>query len=375
MDPLILCGAIVAAQQIIAAASLIFNNIPTQHEVRVEKKRKREVAPYKRNVSVRSGPPETMLEPVRVLEGLLQDDNHEYLRKITHLHSWQFFLLTDRLKDLILRPRDNKQSAKVGPAVKHDHHHRLFFALKWLNDGNFHRTREADFGWSKTSLQRDLEHVLRAIVEGLDDELQWPGADRRAELANVYPGIFHGCIGVGDVKEFQVVKFQDPVKERHSFSGKKKINSYKFFSVMDHSGRFIYARLCLGANDREVYTSSPLYLQEGNYFSEDEFVAVDGGFEGDGHLRCSYKNPGQDEIKKLFNLTWQEVRMGVENSYARVGTWFPLLGNNKKKLNHSENILMLAVQAAVRLHNFIMNTEQLSYAAYESPEMHFSEYY
>jgi hypothetical protein len=36
---------------------------------------------------------------------------------------------------------------------------------------------------------------------------------------------------------------------------------------------------------------------------------------------------------------------------------------------------MLAVQAAVRLHNFIMNTEQLSYAAYESPEMHFFEYY
>jgi hypothetical protein len=64
------------------------------------------------------------------------------------------------------------------------------------------------------------------------------------------------------VKEFQVVKFQDPVKERGSFSGKKKINSYKFLSVMDHSGQYIYARLCLGANDREVYTSSPLYLQE-----------------------------------------------------------------------------------------------------------------
>ncbi len=88
-----------------------------------------------------------------------------------------------------------------------------------------------------------------------------------------------------------------------------------------------------------------------------------------------YKNPGQDEIKKLFNLTWREVRSGVENSYARVVTWFPLLGYNKKKLNYSENILMLAVQAAVRLHNFIMNSEQLSYAAYESPEMHFSEYY
>jgi hypothetical protein len=78
-----------------------------------------------------------------------------------------------------------------------------------LNDGNFHRTREGDFGWSKTSLQWDLEHVLHAIVEGLDDELKWPNEQRRQELANVYPGIFNGCIGVGDVKEYQVVNYKD----------------------------------------------------------------------------------------------------------------------------------------------------------------------
>jgi len=35
-----------------------------------------------------------------------------------------------------------------------------------------------------------------------------------------------------------------------------------------------------------------------------------------------------------------------------------------KKFNYSENMLILAVQAAVRLHNFIMNTKDLSYAAY-----------
>jgi hypothetical protein len=47
MDPMILCGAIVAAQQFVAAASLILDNIPTLHEVRVDKKRRREAAPYK----------------------------------------------------------------------------------------------------------------------------------------------------------------------------------------------------------------------------------------------------------------------------------------------------------------------------------------
>jgi hypothetical protein len=44
-----------------------------------------------------------------------------------------------------------------------------------------------------------------AIVEGLDDQLQWPNEQRRAEMANIFQGIFHGCIGVADVKEYQVV--------------------------------------------------------------------------------------------------------------------------------------------------------------------------
>jgi hypothetical protein len=99
---------------------------------------------------------------------------------------------------------------------------------------------------------------------------------------------------------------------------------------MDHSGRCIFAKLCLGGNDQEVFTGSPLYLHEGDIFCNDEFVAADGAFEGDGRFRCSYKNPGNDEVKKLFNVTWHEVRTGVENSYQWVASWFPLLGNKKK---------------------------------------------
>jgi len=73
--------------------------------------------------------------------------------------------------------------------------------------------------------------------------------------------------------------------------------------------------VCLGKNDREAFTSSPLYLSKGDYFLDDEFVAADGAFEGDGRLKCSYKNPGNDEVKKLWNLAFREVRTGVENSY------------------------------------------------------------
>ena len=130
-----------------------------------------------------------------------------------------------------------------------------------------------------------------------------------------------------------------------------------------------------GKNDREVFTASPLYLQEGEFFSEDEFVAADGAFEGDGHLHCSFKNPGNGEVKKLWNLAFFEVRTGVENSYQRTGAWFPFIGNNKCKLPYSVQVLFLAIHAAIRLHNFIMNSEQLSYSALESVDNMYVDYY
>ncbi len=44
-------------------------------------------------------------------------------------------------------------------------------------------------------------------------------------------------------------------------------------------------------------------------------MVSDGGFDGDGKFKCSYKNPGNDPNKILFNLGWYEVRTGVESSY------------------------------------------------------------
>jgi hypothetical protein len=156
---------------------------------------------------------------------------------------------------------------------------------------------------------------------------------------------------------------------------KKKIDSYKLLSVMDHSGHYIFACICLGKNDHEVLTGSPLYLQEGEFFSEDFFVAANGAFEGDSHLCCSFKNTGNDEVGKLWNLAFCEVRTGVETSYQRTGAWFPLIGNKKCKLPYSDQVLFLAIYAAIQLRNFIMNLEQLSYSPLQSVDNMYVNYY
>jgi hypothetical protein len=76
-------------------------------------------------------------------------------------------------------------------------------------------------------LSCDIIKTAKAIVDGSDEEIQWPDANRRQELATIYPGIFKGCVGIADVKEFQVVKYKDTDKERRSWSGKKNKQLYK----------------------------------------------------------------------------------------------------------------------------------------------------
>lgn len=56
--------------------------------------------------------------------------------------------------------------------------------------------------------------MLKAIAEGLNDQLQRPDENYRQKLASTFPGIFQGCIRVGDVKEFQIQQLVDQVKER-----------------------------------------------------------------------------------------------------------------------------------------------------------------
>jgi hypothetical protein len=93
-------------------------------------------------------------------------------------------------------------------------------------------------------------------------------------------------------------------------------------------------------------------------------------------VKCvQYKNLGNDQNRIDFNNAFHEVRTLKENSYHRVGIWFPLLGNNKRKLPYKDETLVAAIQAAVRLHNFIMNTAHLSYSAADSAEMHFSIFF
>ena len=117
---------------------ILFDDIPTKYEQKSRKKREWEITPYKRNVSVKYLTLTTVPVPQWVLDDLLLDPDIAYIKNI---HT---FML------------GNFSSWKI--AWKN-----------WLNDHGYRR-------------------------------MQWPNQQCREELANQYTGIFHGCIGIADIK-------------------------------------------------------------------------------------------------------------------------------------------------------------------------------
>ena len=92
---MLIAAAAICIHQLLVSYYIIFDDVPTASEARVAKKRKRELTPYKRNLSVEYGRPTTNLEHIPHLERILQDINRPYMKDVTHLHGWQFFLLAD----------------------------------------------------------------------------------------------------------------------------------------------------------------------------------------------------------------------------------------------------------------------------------------
>jgi hypothetical protein len=80
----------------LARDDLFFNENPYT-ERRKKRKLDRLNSSFLRNVRPTLGPPDIPLEPILHLEKILNDANRDYMSKICHMRSWQFFLLADKL--------------------------------------------------------------------------------------------------------------------------------------------------------------------------------------------------------------------------------------------------------------------------------------
>lgn len=313
---------------------------------------------------------------------LVADENRGYCQKLTHMYSWEIEALLDKCKPYIEAPRctswrpQPKGDNKRGRKPKYDAMNRLVLVLEWLSSGDNLAKMEFEHSYAKTSLDEDKKHVLKAICKALDDQIVWPNAAERVFLSSTYSGIFENVVGIYDCTEWYFKKSKDADFEHMTFSGKAGTNTMKTLAVINKYGLYTFkTHLMVGRpNDREQFTSSPLYMESGKYFSPDEKLACDGGFRGDGPHYMSYDQL-DTESKKTFNLAFKEVRIGVENSFGRVQMWFPILGLQRSYWNYDVESLELATDAAMKLHNFLLRSRGLNYNAEDDPHNHYRYLY
>jgi hypothetical protein len=97
-------------------------------------------------------------------------------------------------------------------------------------------------------------------------------------------------------------------------------------------------------------------------------VLSDGAFDGNGRSLL---------IQKPWKWSSQNsIQLSIPRSKDRVlKTATKELEVGSQKLPYSEEVLFLAVHAAARLHNWIMDSNSLSYSELESPEGLFHSHY
>ena len=185
----------------------------------------------------------------------------------------------------------SNRSKIAGNRIKYDRYRRLYFVLYWLVTGAEFRQIEAFYGWSKSAVQLEMAHMLRAIIHGLDQFLQWPSIEERERMGSRYSGLFQNCVGIMDASEHPIRKVKNREVEISTYSGyfylqlnvikqvtfvnmlsifqssenisnlgKQSCNTIKTLSVIDRNGsfRFVHTGRHGGANDRDQFTSSCL---------------------------------------------------------------------------------------------------------------------
>ena len=79
---------------------------------------------------------------------------------------------------------------------------------------------QAFYGWSKSAVQLEMvAHILRAIIHGLDQFLQWPSIEERERMGSRYTGLFQNCVGIMDASEHPIRKVKNKEVEISTDSG------------------------------------------------------------------------------------------------------------------------------------------------------------
>jgi DDE superfamily endonuclease len=163
---------------------------------------------------------------------------------------------------------------------------RLLAFIFFMKRNTCVRYEASSWNYSRSSASDDAAFVASAINVALADEISWPSAGKRAQLAQVPPE-FPGCIGHVDGK---LCKIKKPATPENSLYDNRRKHMYCFNNVVvvDHQGLFIFVDSGFAGSFHDVrcLRNNSLHLHWRDHFRIDdedrvqEYLLGDPGYMG-----------------------------------------------------------------------------------------------
>ncbi len=269
----------------------------------------------------------------------------ELFFKLTSFTVTDFDAVLDLVDAYIRAPRrtlgvEVAQHFRRGRQVAADSHHCLFLAVCKLRTGASFATQLSSFcPWrSESSLHDNFWHVLGAIEQGMGHLVQWPDADRRAELSDVMPGL-KGCIGMVDATELFVPAPTLSDDRRERYSGKKKRFTVMIQVVVDAYGNIIHIGGGTGGRRNninlwkltEVGKAASRHQGRG-WFDALQYLIADCGYGGCSRILMPYRDSEMSattatgRARRIFSNLLRRYRAANEYIFGIIKGRYRMLG-------------------------------------------------
>jgi hypothetical protein len=198
---------------------------------------------------------------------------------------------------------------------------RILMTMKWLSVGGSCTSLGLDFGLFEHVVSEDIMHVIYAIVECLQYEVQWPNEEQINELIGTYGPLFPDVIGVIDNT------FTGTLRKNGDWSGHRKQFLRSHLVVADAFGFILHviAGQPGGRHDHHDYqlSSVPALLADAGVrlLGDDAFQGLESVIPP--ATRASM--PDRDE-RIEFNIDHTSKRSRIEQFFSVLKQWFPMCG-------------------------------------------------
>jgi hypothetical protein len=185
-------------------------------------------------------------------------------------------------------------------------------------------------GQNQQGLSDDFYFFLPALLEALDDCIRWPTAAERRVLRGSlwdFPATGLLCpIFILDGTIQEVEKPDDP-SEAVLWCARKKKHGFNHQLICQWNGKIVAVHTGFhgSEHDSTCYRLMPMYMTRGQYFSDNETLIADAGYEGCGvmHVRKRVST----EVERWFNSKIRRHRVLVEFVFGAIKSKFTIVKN------------------------------------------------